>query len=73
MNEFEIYDGEVVIVYENTPKQQEEVVKRIIDWCKKYNVSSGEDLMQSDDPIIEAPVLISEIIDDVLNFQYFEK
>ena len=40
------------------------------EWCKKHNVAGGEGLVQSDDPIIEAPHLLAEIIDDVLMFKY---
>jgi hypothetical protein len=68
-NSFEVYDGDAVVNYEINEDVARETVKRIIDWCKKYNVSCGEGLMQSDDPQIFASILIAKIIDEVLLFK----
>ena len=66
--EFEIFDGDVKVSYQASPRNNKMIADKIIEWCIKYNVSCGECLIQSDDPTIEAPVLISEIIDDILKF-----
>jgi len=68
-NTFKIYDGEIIVSYKTDNKIAQDVVKKIIEWCEQYNVNCGEGLMQSDEPQIEAPALIAEIIDDLLQFE----
>jgi len=67
--EFKIWDEDTTVSYKSNIEKNKQIVEKIIEWCKKYNVSSGESLMQRDDPVIEAPVLIAEIIDDILEFE----
>lgn len=64
--QFELYDGDMVITYANAPEKNKEVVDAIINWCKKYRVY-GNESFQNDDPNIEAPTLICDIM-DILNF-----
>ena len=68
---FKIYN-DTEIQYEVSEAQALETVRRIIEWCEKYDVGCGESLVQSDDPQIEAPFLLAEIIDDVLKFKSLE-
>lgn len=67
--QFEIYNGETKITYDESEANNHLIVEKIIDWCKRYNISSGESLMQKDDGLIYAPELVADIIDCILNFE----
>jgi hypothetical protein len=47
-------------------KIREEVFEIITDWMVKHNTYSGEGVMQCDICIISAPVLLADIIDDII-------
>lgn len=63
---YEIYRGSTTVTYNDDQETRDKVFDKIIEWLKKYNVSSGEGLCQSDDPQIEAPILMADIVDDIL-------
>lgn len=65
---FKIYDGDCTIEYNISPEAAQKTVEAIINWCKEYNISSGESLVQTDNGLIEAPYLVANIIDDILEF-----
>lgn len=67
--QFEIYNGDCKVTYDDSEVNNALVVEKIIEFCKTYNISCGESAVQSDDPQIEAVHLLAEIIDDVLNFE----
>lgn len=67
--EFKIYRGSTTITYLETDEIKQQVLDKIIEWCKEYNAHSGEMLCQSDDCQIYAPILIADIIDDILQFE----
>lgn len=67
---FKIYNGDTTISYQTSAEINQQVVDKIIAWCKKYNQGCGESLHQSDDGNIYAPDLVSDIIDNVLKFDY---
>lgn len=66
---FEIYNGEAKITYDDSEANIALVVEKIVEFCKRYNVSCGESACQSDDPQIESVYLLADIIDNVLNFE----
>lgn len=49
-----------------TEQKQQEVFYRLIAWCKKHGAWSGEHIMQSDDPQIDAAPFLSDLVDEVL-------
>jgi hypothetical protein len=49
-----------------TPEKKDAVVMAIDRWLKKHNAWGGEMIMQDDDCQIEAPVLISDLVDDII-------
>lgn len=68
IKEFKIYDGDCTVKYSTSEIIAETVIEKIIQFCEQYNVSSGESLVQSDDPLIEAPHFLADIIDSLLEF-----
>lgn len=67
--QFEIYNGDCKVTYDDSEVNNALVVEKIIEFCKRYNVSCGESACQSDDPQIESVYLLVDIIDNVLNFE----
>ena len=76
MEHREIIVGGSKYQIEYTPKAAMEVLQKIIEWMedrKHYAAASGEGIMQSDNTIIDAPVLVSEIVDDILKPKFIEE
>ncbi len=71
-SEFTIFDGSNKVEYNDTLLAQNRMLAKIIDYCKRNNCCSGESLMQDDDCILEAPKLLSDIIDNILKFKTSE-
>jgi hypothetical protein len=67
--DFTIY-GDTKIEYRYSEAAGLDIIRKIIEFCEKYNISCGESLMQKDDGVIYSPELVSDIIDDVLKFKY---
>lgn len=67
--EFKIYDGELNVSVEITEETKEKLVEKILSFCKSNDCISGEKLQQSDSCLIEAPNLLSEIMDEVFEFK----
>lgn len=42
------------------------IADAVIDWIKKHEAVAGEVIMQTDSCIIDAPVVLSNIVDDIL-------
>ena len=58
-----------IVAYLINQKVKDKVFDAIISWCLKYELFSGESIMQSDKGTFQAPVLLSDIIDDILKFE----
>lgn len=56
-------------------ERSSEIYKAIVDeillWCKEHKVTSGETLCQDDECVIDAPYLISDIVDKYLKIEEF--
>lgn len=61
------------IVYEDTKEIRDAVFERMIDFYKKHNCYCGESIQQMDEPIIDAPNVLSDIADDIIKFKYVEE
>lgn len=57
------------VSYEVTPEKESLVFNKVIDYCIKNNCFAGEVLQQDDDCLIEAPNLLSDIIDNIICFE----
>jgi hypothetical protein len=55
--------------YNDTPEIRDKVFERVMKYFKEYECYSGEQIHQSDDPIIYAPYVLSDIADDIIKFQ----
>lgn len=66
---FQIYDGDVEVSVDITEEKKNLIVERILQYCKDENCISGETLHQNDNCIINAPVVLSDIIDNILKFE----
>ena len=47
---------------------KDKVFKRLIAFYLHHEAFSGEQIQQSDEPVIDAPTLLSEIADDIIKF-----
>lgn len=70
---FEIYSGEYVAEYVETDDKYKDCWDRIIEFCKKHEIYSGESGCQDDDFNVYAPDLLSDIIDEIIKFNVIEK
>ena len=72
----EITIGSSVYSIDVTPETAMHVLEKIIQWMEHpahYAASCGESIMQDDDTLIDAPVLVSDIIDDVLKPKFIRE
>jgi hypothetical protein len=57
-----------------SPEVAQKVLDKIIEWMGEHSAAhSGEGIMQNDDCLIDAPELISDIIDDILKPKYLRE
>lgn len=54
--------------YNEDPSVKDAVFEKIIVWFIEHHVSLGESLLQNDYCIMEAPELLAELLDDVIEF-----
>lgn len=57
-----------IVECKDDPATKEAVFNAVIQFFKDHQMFSGESIMQSDNPQIEAPILMSNIADDILKF-----
>jgi len=67
--EFEIYNGEAVVSYEETPELKDKVFERVMQFFNTVGHYSGESLMQSDDVYEVGPEVLSDLADDIIGFE----
>lgn len=66
--QIEMYNGDMIAEYEDTPELKEAVFNKLLTWFSKVSASTGES-MQNDDFNIEAPEIMAEILDDIIKFK----
>jgi hypothetical protein len=66
---FKIYDGDATLSFEIDEEKKNNIVEKIINFCLDNQCFCGEILMQDDDLLLESPNLISDIIDDIIEFK----
>jgi hypothetical protein len=67
--ELKLYGGNLTANVEITKKKKDLIVKKILEFCESHNCTSGEHLQQNDECLLDAPDLLSDIIDNVLKFE----
>lgn len=60
---------DATISYEDTPEIHKKVFDKLIEFYNKHHAWNGETICQSDDPIIHAPELLADIVDDIIQFK----
>ena len=67
---FYYYGENCTVNYDDSEEAIQSVFKKLLDdYYFKHHSFSGEGIMQSDSPQQEAPVILSEIADDILKFK----
>lgn len=63
-----------IITFEDTPEIHTKVFDELINnYFKKYDAFIGEVILQSDEPIIEAPHVLATIADKIIKFNVKNK
>ena len=66
--EVKMYHGTVIARYDETAHKKQKLWDKMIKWCIDHNATSGESA-QRDDFNIDAPDFMSEVIDDIIQFE----
>lgn len=56
------------ITYNDSQEAREKLYAACLEWFKDQGHYSGESIMQSDEPQIQAPVFLSDVADDIFQF-----
>lgn len=67
--ELKLHDGEYIARTRITQEKKEAIVDRILIYCIKNDCVNGETLHQNDNCIIDATVVLSDILDKILDFE----
>lgn len=57
-----------IIKFNDNKEIRDKVFDAVIKWCFEYELFSGECIHQCDSGQIEAPNLLSNIVDDIIKF-----
>jgi len=57
-----------IVTYDDSQETRNAVFNRVIDWYFMHGSFSGESIVQSDDPSIDAPNILAQIADDIIKF-----
>lgn len=67
--EFEIYNGEAIVSYEETLELKDKVFERVMQFFKVTEHYTGESIMQSDGAYELSPHVLADIADDIIGFE----
>ena len=67
--EFTACDSELHVSFEDTRELRDDVFNKLMEYFKSNECFTGETLQQSDDCIIEAPEMLSDIVDNLIKFK----
>ncbi len=57
------------VTYEDSQEIKDKVFERVMEYYRKHEQFIGEGIMQCDDPIIDAPNVLADIADDIIQFK----
>lgn len=63
-----IETGDFVCEYDDSESIKNAVFERVMEFFKTHESFSGEQIMQSDSPTIDAPNVLADIADDIIKF-----
>lgn len=64
-----IETNDFVCEYEDNDNVRNAVFERVMQFFKDHESFSGESIMQSDSPLIDAPNVLAEIADEIMEFK----
>lgn len=59
---------EAIVTFNDDEATKQAVFDRVLEYFKKHEAFHGESIHQMDNPIIDAPSVMSDIADDILKF-----
>lgn len=59
-----------IVTYNDTQEIRDAVFERVMKYFIEHEAFFGESIHQSDDPIIDAPNVMSDIADDIIKFKF---
>lgn len=59
---------DVKVSFEDSQELRDKVFKKVLDYYLEHEAFNGESIMQSDNPQIFAPMVMSEIADEIIKF-----
>lgn len=68
-----IETDDFVCEYDDSESVKNAVFDRVMDFFKTHESFSGEQIMQSDGPMIDAPSVLADIADDIIKFSVKSK
>ena len=69
MKREKVFDDEVKVSFDDTEELRRAIAEKVYAYFVEHEVWSGEQIHQSDGPIIEAPHVMSAIADELMNFE----
>lgn len=66
---FDNEKDELVVSFNETPELKEAVYQRVLQFFHEQGTYSGESIMQSDGPQLDAPELLSYLADELFKFE----
>jgi len=60
----------VTVKIDDSQESVNAVFEAVVNWFKKYQCYSGEEIMQDDECLLNAPELLADIADDTLKFEF---
>lgn len=66
----QIHSDEYVVAYKDDEATKQALFDKLVAFYKKHEAFSGESIMQCDGPQLEAAELLSDIADDILQFEW---
>ncbi len=64
-----ITTDDFIATYNDDQEAKDAVFASVIEFFKKHETFSGESIMQSDGPLLDAPEYLSSLADDILGFE----
>jgi hypothetical protein len=59
-----------IVEYDDTPELRDAVFDKVMEYFKKHDAYCGESICQMDDPMIDAPYVMADIVDNIIKFDY---
>ncbi len=63
-----VVKDDFIVKYSDSQEVKDLVFARLIKYYFEHEAFSGEQIMQSDSPIIDAPPCLSDIADEIIKF-----